>query len=136
MFYCDVGDDTLRGCPQNSASPICNCSFIKRYSDELNISCTDSTNNCTWFHKLNGSLVPIEEKFLTGDKNNITLLGYYDNESYGYFVAINSSGVSCYYLVTPPLNGMCNLHTFIKLYVIFVATCMCSVYVAAMCVDV
>ena len=93
------------GCSYNSASPGCNCSFTKRYTDGLNISCVDSSNNCTWFHRLNNNLVPIEEKFHTSDKKKIKLLGYYDNESYGYFVAMNSSGVSCYYLVAPPLNG-------------------------------
>ena len=46
----------------------------------------------------------IEEKFLTNDTKNITLLGYCDIESYGKFIAINSSGDSCYYLVVPPLE--------------------------------
>ena len=55
---------------------------------------------------LNNTLRPIEEKFRTSDKRKITLLGYYDNEGYGTFVARNSSNVTCYYLVAPRLNGI------------------------------
>ena len=80
--------------------------MVKDYKEQRSISCIDSTNNCTWFHKLNNTLVSIGEKFHTNDKKNITLLGYYDSESYGWFVAINSSNDSCYYLVVPPLEGM------------------------------
>ena len=85
---------------------ICNCSYIKDYHESLYISCSDSANDCMWFHSLNNRLVPIEEKFLTNNRNVIKLLGYYDNESYGRFIAINSSNHSCHYSVVPPLGGM------------------------------
>ena len=82
----------------------CNCSLIKKYNSPLNLSCVDSNNDCTWYHILNNSSVPIEEKFRTNNSNTINLLGYYDNESYGQFIAINSSNDSCYYWVVPPLD--------------------------------
>ena len=104
---CADGDGLLNipSCYLQS-SPYCNCSFIKSYKQQWYISCTDSSANCTWYHKLNNSLVPIEEKFRTNDSTIIKLLGHNDSESYGWFIAVNSSEDACHYLVVPPLNGM------------------------------
>ena len=105
-----VGDDKLEdipGCYSNGQNSLtCNCSYVKSYTEPLNISCIDSTKKCRWFHELNDTWEPIEKKFRTDDSRNITLLGYYDNESYGTFIAKNSSDDLCYYLVVPTLEGM------------------------------
>ena len=72
--------------------------------------------------------MPIEERFSpTNITTMITLLGYYDNLSYGYFAAINSTGDLCNYLVVPPLGGMqfvcyC-IHVHIYICIKFVIVC-------------
>ena len=113
MYYMYIATPGQLCDPQNAVT--CNCSYLKNYDAPLNISCVDSTNNCTWYHTINGMRMPIEEKFRTTNKKTITLLGYFDNLSYGTFTATNSTNHSCYYLVAPPqLDGMkfvCELAT-------------------------
>ena len=88
---------------ENQSTP-CNCSYIKKYNESLDISCVDLTDNCTWFHTINNVPMEIEKRFRTNSRRNITLQKD-DPLSYGYFNTVNSTGDTCNYLVTPPLGN-------------------------------
>ena len=93
----------------------CNCHFIKRYDETLDIPCINST--CTWSHLINNISMPIEDRFLAS-ANGISLPGNFDPRSYGTFVAKFSGDDSCSYLVVPPLSPTEGMYVYVANYIV------------------
>ena len=100
MSYSGLVDSHHELC--NDTLP-CNCHYVKFYHETLDIPCIDPADYCTWSHRINNILVPIEDRFLAS-ANGISLSGNFDPWSYGNFVAKLSGDASCSYLVIPPTS--------------------------------
>ena len=72
----------------------------KSFSESLVLSCLDV--NCTWFHVVGNTSVPVESRILDKDTGNINLPGN-DVDSFGEFVMVTSTtNTSQCYEVCPP----------------------------------
>lgn len=85
----------------------------KMFSEDLKLTCPDSSGGCTWSHVVNNHTIPIEERFRTTDGTGSVNLKGNDLYSYGEFIVQTTNGTSQCYTVCPEFSDNSKLASYV-----------------------